>query len=74
MFYLSCLITKFNYRMVIRYLKLTEQWSATVFNLDPKVFLLFIGVTATGRPGPLHYRVFTITLRNTTLGRTSMHE
>jgi hypothetical protein len=32
------------------------------------------GTTAPSGPGPPHYRVFTITLRNTTLGRTPLDE
>ena len=37
-------------------------------------FISFYGTTAPSWPGPSHYRAFTITLRHTTLGRTSLDE
>ena len=36
--------------------------------------LIFHGATAPSRPGPPHYRCFTITFRDTTLGRTTLDE
>jgi len=36
--------------------------------------LFYHGATATSGPGPPHYRGFTITLRHTTLGRTTLDE
>jgi hypothetical protein len=38
------------------------------------LIVVFHGSTAPSRPGPPHYRGFTITLRHTTLGRTPLDE
>jgi hypothetical protein len=43
-------------------------------NFKCVVYIFFDGATASRGPGPPHYRVFTITFRSTTLGRTPLDE